>query len=231
VAQAVANKANTNGTYPNMTAGNVVDGAITYNKVKENERLPVAVNGFKCLTVAGSNNKYVKLCSLKMSSHMNNPIRLAISTRRSSVFYLDILPYDSASNFGSIRVWKQSIFADKDDNCPLLCGTTYTDTSTERTYHFWLETYSWTTVGISIVGITPSVIGNLVLFKDAYETTKPAGWVDVLEVSTVVKTNRGSKIGSPTRPVYVDSNGYVKECTYGINVGSLSADSTIIDFV
>jgi hypothetical protein len=203
VAQAVANKANTNGSYTDMS---VCKANETYILNAGSETTSGIVSMLGILEYSGGSDRHVTmLVSSPDNIGSNNPsVYLVIANNRSgpSVKYVRLSPtvaYQNSVEFGYVLHSDNSI-----------------DISIKE------PSYSghWRVQILSQWGYTS-------FYRRDYGTSSFIKGTPCFSATVIGDAGAGST----SRSVYVDIYGSVRPCTYGINVGSLSDDSTIIDFV
>jgi hypothetical protein len=229
VAQAVANKANTNGTYPNMTVGNVssvADSRVSADAVSGDRWYKVADtpfddtfgtrNGSWLITFASSESAKANITSLLL----NVSLRTQNATKPYYVYTNGFCSGKLTANEFGAKVVSRGVMG------------------RGRKLELWVKCGGDGSYRCSV--LTKELAGKSYLLSKTkqfnyYDYTGAGSAAPVTDESNnvyayepdIVYAPIGGK-GSPTRPVYVASDGSVKECdtSVAVNPGNLDLTSS-----
>ncbi len=200
----------------------IADDAITAAKVKDNETLPVNVKGTAGAVsapspeMAGSKTGYMLLASIQFPSNdaayagVSGEffVRLANATSGSGTLSVSFAEYGASEIKGKACV---NFLRDYGTPSDYVKFGAVRKSSTSFEIWGWRNGYSFLWANIS------APAGSSITFPsvETVQADAPTGWTEIPYGFNVSKTIVGA-VGNSTTPVYVDSNGAVKECSSSI---------------
>jgi hypothetical protein len=240
----------------------IADDAITADKVKDNETLPVNISGMAIPSRTSPLKGWVRLASFDFSNIGANlyygrgiVFELFGSSYQQDRSYLGKFELSIANygNFSSrIPTVKTLAFVDRVVSLPV-----YNQFKLKLVYYAnYLEVYMYHDkngdypIGVKVIssiesyssGI-PYTLLDFTFIADADwdtfiagKTSEDAVWANVtasnaMYASRIGRYDSHPKIGSPSTPVYVDTDGSVNPCGFQVNFGTPIAGTNVLNIV